>query len=133
MDLVCRVEGKDYPSSHHCPILKNFPSFVLDYMAFEAEILPYLSKDPRLDNYTLEITYSSVWAEVTKPLKLPKGSFFVNITTTLCPDLPDTFTILDLSLATKRAILENKWYDPGNPYMIIWPEPYRMVFNCSPT
>jgi hypothetical protein len=102
-------------------------------MAIEAELLPYLSEDPRLDYYTIEKTYSSVWAEVTKPIKLPKGSFFSNITTTLCPDLPDTFTILDLSLATKQAILENKWYDPGNPHMIIWPEPYQMVFNRAIT
>jgi hypothetical protein len=98
-------------------------------MACEAELIPYLSEDPRLDYYTIEITYSSVWAEVTRPMKLPKGSFFTTITMTLCPDLPDTFTILDLSLATKQAILENKWYDPGNPHMIIWPEPYRMIFN----
>jgi hypothetical protein len=66
-------------------------------------------------------------------MKLPQGTFFANITKTLCPDLPNTFTILDLSLATKQAILENKWYDPGNPLMIIWPEPYRMIFNRSIT
>jgi hypothetical protein len=102
-------------------------------MASEAELLPYLSEDPRLDYYTIEITHSSVWAEVTRPMKLPKGSFFANITMTLCPDLPDTFTILDLSLATKQAILENKWYDPGNPHMIIWPEPNRMIFNRAIT
>jgi hypothetical protein len=62
-------------------------------------------------------------------MKLPKGSLFANITQTLCPDLPDTFTILDLSLAIKEVILENKWYDPGNPQMIIWPEPYQRIFN----
>jgi hypothetical protein len=66
-------------------------------------------------------------------VKLPKGSIFANITQTLCPDLTDTFTILDLSLAIKQVILENKWYDPGNPRMIIWPEPYRMVFNRAIT
>jgi hypothetical protein len=91
-------------------------------MAIEAELLPYLSEDPRLDLYTIEITYSSVWAEVTRPLKLPKGSFFAIITTTLCPDLPDTFTILDLSLATKQAILENKcqMLQSTTPRTIMW-------------
>jgi hypothetical protein len=102
-------------------------------MASLAELLPYLSEDPRLDHYTIETTYTSVWEEVTRPMKLPKGTFFANITQTLCPDLPDTFTILDLSLATKEVILENKWYDPGNPQMIIWPEPYRMIFNRAIT
>jgi hypothetical protein len=102
-------------------------------MASEAELLPYLSEDPRLDYYTIEITHTSVWAEVTRPMKLPKGSLVACITKTLCPDLPDTFTILDLSLAIKQAILENKWYDPGNPHMIIWPEQYRMIFNRAIT
>jgi hypothetical protein len=60
---------------------------------------------------------------------LPQGTLFASITKTLCSDLPDTFTILDLSLAIKLVILENKWYDPGNPHMIIWPEPYRAIFN----
>jgi hypothetical protein len=77
-------------------------------MASLAELLPYLSEDPRLDYYTIETTYTSVWEEVTRPMKLPQGTFFANITKTLCPDLPDTFTILDLSLATKQVILENK-------------------------
>jgi hypothetical protein len=102
-------------------------------MASLAELLPYLSEDPRLDYYTIETTYTSVWDEVTRPMKLPQGTFFANITKTLCPDLLNTFTILDLSLATKQAILENKWYDPGNPLMIIWPEPYRMIFNRTIT
>jgi hypothetical protein len=102
-------------------------------MASLAEILPYLPEDPRLDHYVVETTYTNVWKEVTRPMKLPRGTFFANITQTLCPDLPDTFTILDLSLAVKRVILENKWYDPGNPQMIIWPEPYQMVFNRAIT
>jgi hypothetical protein len=45
-----------------------------------AELLPYLSEDPRLDYYTIETTYTSVWEEVTRPMKLPKGSLFANIT-----------------------------------------------------
>jgi hypothetical protein len=102
-------------------------------MASLEEILPYLPEDPRLDYYVIEITSTSNWEEVTKPKRLPKGSFFGSITQTLCPDLHDTFTVLDLSLAIKRVILENKWYDPGNPHMIIWPEPYQMVFNLAIT
>jgi hypothetical protein len=102
-------------------------------MASLEEILPYLSEDPRLDYYVIEITFTNVWKEVMRPKRLPKGSFFGSITQTLCPDLPDTFTIFDLSLAIKRVILENKWYDPANPHMIIWPEPYQMVFNQAIT
>jgi hypothetical protein len=102
-------------------------------MANIEEILPHLGEDPQFDYYTIEITFTNVWEEVTRPKMLPKGSLFGLITRSLCPDLPDTFTVLDLSLAIKRVILENSWYDPGNPHMIIWPEPYQLAFNQAIT
>jgi hypothetical protein len=102
-------------------------------MAALEEMLPYLGEDPRLDYYILEITYTNVWEEVTRPKTFAKGSLLSLLISTSCPDLPDTFTVLDLSLAIKRLILENLWYDPNNPHMIIWPEPYQQVFGQAIT
>jgi hypothetical protein len=81
----------------------------------------------------LEITYTSVWEEVTRPKTFAKGSLLRHLILTSCPDLPDSFTVLDLSLAIKRLILEGSWYDPNNPHMIIWPEPYQQGFGQAVT
>jgi hypothetical protein len=57
------------------------------------------------------------------------GSLLRLLVLTSCPDLPTTFTILDLSLALKRLILDGSWYDPNNPHMIMWPEEYQHVLE----
>jgi hypothetical protein len=64
-----------------------------------------------------------------KPKSFINGSLLRLLVLTAYPDLPETFTILELSLVIKQLILAVSWYDPNNPHMIIWPEKYQQVFK----
>jgi hypothetical protein len=93
------------------------------------DILDHLTDDPRLDQYVIEVVFESAWDESLRPKMFTSGSLLRLLIHTSCPDLPDTFTILDLSLAVKRLILAGSWYDPDNPHMILWPEEYQHVLE----
>jgi hypothetical protein len=92
-------------------------------------IIEHLSDDSRLDQYSLEVVFKSAWEEALKPKLFAKGSLLRLIVLTSNPDLPETFTILDLSLAIKQLILAGSWYNPSNLHMIIWQEEYQHIHD----
>jgi hypothetical protein len=93
------------------------------------DILDHLTDDPRLDQYTIEVVFEYDWEETLKLKAFTPGSLLRLLILTACPDFPDTFTILDLSLTVKRLALIGSWYDHNNPHMILWPEEYQHVLE----
>jgi hypothetical protein len=98
-------------------------------MTIIRDILDHLTDDPRLDQYTIEVVFEYDWEEALKPKAFTPVSLLRLLILTACPDFPDTFTILDLSLTVKRMVLTGSWYDPNNPHMILWPEEYQHVLE----
>lgn len=88
-------------------------------------ILDYLTDDPRLDEYTIEVVFEFDYDDALTPKTFIPHSLLRPLILAAHPNFPTTFTILDLSLTLKRLILAGGWYDPKNPHMILWPESYQ--------
>jgi hypothetical protein len=93
------------------------------------DILDHLTGDPRLDGYTIEVVFEHDWEETLTPKTFIPGSLLRLLILTARPNFPDTFTILDLSLTVKQLALTGAWYNPNNPYMILWPEEYQHMLE----
>jgi hypothetical protein len=88
-------------------------------------ILDYLTDDPRLDEYTIEVVFEYDYDEALTPKTFIPHSLLRSLILAAHPDFPTFFTILDLSLTLKRLILAGVWYDLNNPHMIMWPKEYQ--------